>query len=252
MDLMLYPHDVLKTPTQMVPLGHVKSEEFRQRISSMFQVMYRRGGIGLAAPQVGWNARVIVGNAMGRAHHDSGAFVLINPEIIPFGPEVAMVEGCLSIPGVYATVSRPQSVMVRSLTFDGQEKESIFDGLIARIIQHEYDHLEGILFIDRLSFEEHKRIAPQLETHIARIAQLRVKREEEAKKRKEEEEAKKAEEKKKKEQGKSKKNDREQAAIVSTAMNALSILYGQTTKVSQKDFDRLLRKTASRQRGRVQ
>src|SRR5690606_28864646 len=111
-----------------------------------------------------------------------------------------------------------------------------FDGLIARIIQHEYDHLEGILFIDRLSFEEHKRIAPQLETHIARIAQLRVKREEEAKKRKEEEEAKKAEEKKKKEQGKSKKNDREQATIVSTAMNALSILYGQTTKVSQKDF----------------
>lgn len=254
MDLMFYPHEVLKTPTQMVPLGFVKSEEFKQRISSMFQVMYRRGGIGLAAPQVGWNARVIVGNALGRAHHDSGAFILINPEIIPFGEEVEMVEGCLSIPGVYAAVRRPQSVMVRSLTFDGQEREIAFDGLISRIVQHEYDHLEGILFIDRLTFEERNRISPEIEAHTARIAQLRQEREEEAKKKEEEEKARKAEEKKKKEEkkkekGNSKKNDSQQSIIASTVMNALSILYGQTTKVSQRDFDRLLRRTVKKQDG---
>lgn len=247
MDLVLYPHDVLKTPTQQVPLGYIKSEEFKHKISGMFQVMYRRGGIGLAAPQVGWNARVIIGNPYGRAHHDSGAFILINPEIAPFGPAVTMTEGCLSIPGLYAEVARPASTMVRSFTFEGVEKEVVFDGILARIVQHEFDHLDGTLFIDRLDWAELNRVKPALDLHISRIGQLRLEREAEALRIKEEQDKKKEEEKRAKEEAK--KNSpqgkkKPKKDLQDQILGLLGLIHGGNQKVSQKEFDKFLRKKA--------
>jgi peptide deformylase len=249
MDLILYPHDVLKTPTERVPLGFVKSEEFKQKISSMFQVMYRRKGIGLAAPQVGWNARVLIGNPYGREHHDSGAFVLINPEVSPFGPMVPMAEGCLSIPGIYAEVNRPASVLVRSLTFEGTEKEIVFDGILARIVQHEFDHLDGTLFIDRLEWSELKKVQAQVDEHVSRITKLREEREMEAKRAKEEAEKKKEEEKRKREEERAKSKAEGKKKPVKTdedlttrILGVLGMIHGGNQKVSQKEFDKFLRK----------
>jgi peptide deformylase len=132
------------------------SEFTRQLIRDMFETMYAEEGVGLAAPQVGVSERIIV---IDPQEDELPAFALINPEILEISKETEKgEEGCLSIPGLRDIVERPYRVLVRGLTPEGEERNLELLGLPARIIQHEVDHLDGILFFDRLSALKRKML----------------------------------------------------------------------------------------------
>jgi len=122
------------------------SDEHRQLIDDMFETMYAAHGIGLAAPQVGRTERIAVVDV------DEVAFAIVNPVIVSDHKTLVKgEEGCLSIPDVYGDVSRPERVTVRALDRDGNPFEIEAEGLLARCLQHEIDHLDGRMFIDHLS-----------------------------------------------------------------------------------------------------
>jgi peptide deformylase len=147
--VVLYPHNSLKRKAKPVTLDYIQSDEFRFRISDMFRVMYYGGGVGLAAPQVDWDARLFILNPTGRDEHSSKSMVVINPEIIPIEGEETKEEGCLSLPGLWLPVKRYNKIKVRALNENGHSYEVCVDGFLSRIIQHEYDHLNGIMMMDR-------------------------------------------------------------------------------------------------------
>lgn len=131
-----------------VPVEGV-TDEVRTLIADMFETMYAEEGVGLAAPQVGVGQRVIV---IDPRDEEIEPFALVNPEIVEFGAEVVRdEEGCLSIPGLKEIVERPATVRVEALNIDGARISIAADHLLARILQHEVDHLDGILFVDRVS-----------------------------------------------------------------------------------------------------
>ncbi|KLO24198.1 peptide deformylase [Marinitoga sp. 1197] len=121
-------------------------ENFRNFLEIMTNMMYKEDGVGLAAPQIGISKRFFImddGNKLRK---------VINPEIIEFlGEEIIFEEGCLSIPGIFLNVKRPEGVRVRYMDENGNVVEEELHEYPARIFQHEYDHLEGILFIDKVS-----------------------------------------------------------------------------------------------------
>jgi peptide deformylase len=130
------------------PVARVTSE-IRTLIADMFDTMYAEEGVGLAAPQVGVGARVIV---VDPHEGDAQPLALVNPEIVYFSEEVDRAEeGCLSIPGLKEIVERSLAVRVQGLDPDGNPVTIEAEGFVARILQHEVDHLDGILFIDRVS-----------------------------------------------------------------------------------------------------
>lgn len=125
------------------------SEETRRLVQDMFETMYAEEGVGLAAPQVGISERLIV---IDPQQDDLPAFALINPEIVEASKETEKgEEGCLSIPGLRDIVERAMRVVVRGLSPEGEARELDLQGLPARIVQHEVDHLDGVLFFDRVS-----------------------------------------------------------------------------------------------------
>lgn len=119
----------------------------------MFATMYEAPGIGLAAPQIGVQKRFFV--------YDLGAGdgqqVLINPEIVESDGEMEFFEGCLSIPGLHFDIVRPERVAVRGVDLDGNEVEFEADDLLGRLVQHELDHLDGVLMIDRLDDDQRRQ-----------------------------------------------------------------------------------------------
>jgi peptide deformylase len=121
------------------------TDELRELARNMFETMYLAKGIGLAAPQVGRIERLAVVDV------DDNPLVIINPEVVHAEGKDKAEEGCLSIPDVYGDVERPERVRVRATNLEGQEFEVEADGLFARCLQHEIDHLHGKLFIDYLS-----------------------------------------------------------------------------------------------------
>ena len=124
-------------------------DELRSLIRNMFETMYDAEGVGLAAPQVGISRRVIVVDVNEEGTHP---FALVNPRLVESSRDTEKAEeGCLSIPGVSSLVERPATVTVEGLDENGQPVRMEGDGLLARCIQHEIDHLDGILFIDRIS-----------------------------------------------------------------------------------------------------
>ena len=124
-------------------------DEVRSLIDDMFATMYHADGVGLAAPQVGVSRRVLVIDT----HEEGGApIALINPEIVETSPETERgEEGCLSIPGLRDVVERAANVVVHGLDADGNSVRVEGSTLLARALQHEIDHLDGLLFIDRVS-----------------------------------------------------------------------------------------------------
>ncbi len=126
-------------------------------VEDLFETMYAASGVGLAAPQVGQNVRIFVvdgGELLEEEEGEGAEFkeVFINPEVLEEeGPSWGFEEGCLSIPGVRENVDRPEVVRLRYQDLEGNTHEAEFDGLRARIIQHEYDHLEGVLFTDHIN-----------------------------------------------------------------------------------------------------
>jgi peptide deformylase len=173
LDLFLYPHEVLGKISTPYTLSEIKTEKFRRIISAMFSVMYRARGVGLAAPQVGINRRLLIGNPNSRDTHDSTSFVLINPTIVHFSGEVTMMEGCLSIPDIFVPVTRPDVISVKTVDISGNEIRFEARGFVSRIIQHEIDHLDGLTFLDRMGKEERECIETKLQEHLERISKMR-------------------------------------------------------------------------------
>ena len=123
------------------------TDDVQRLIDDMIETMYAARGIGLAAPQVGRTERIAVIDVEG-----DKPFAIINPQIVRNDADLAKgEEGCLSIPDVYGDVARPEKVTVRALGRDGKEFELEAEGLLARCLQHEIDHLDGRLFLDHMS-----------------------------------------------------------------------------------------------------
>lgn len=121
-------------------------------MDNMLETMYKAPGIGLAAPQVGILERLIVVDVTDHKNEKPNPLAMVNPELIWTSDELAVTqEGCLSIPEIYADVTRPAQVRVRYVDRAGEVREMDADGLLATCIQHEIDHLNGVLFIDHLS-----------------------------------------------------------------------------------------------------
>ena len=157
LDILHFPDARLRNTAKPVP---EVDDSVRQLVDDMFETMYNAPGIGLAAIQVNEPRRVIV---VDTSEDRSQPLALINPEILEKHGEEEMDEGCLSVPGVYETVKRAESIRVRFLDRDGETIEMDVDGLLAVCIQHEIDHLDGKLFVDYLSNLKRQRIRKKLE-----------------------------------------------------------------------------------------
>ncbi len=134
----------------------------RRLSEDMMETMKQAEGIGLAAPQIGKSIRLFVVDVSPVAD-GYPPMTFINPEIITSTGLGPYTEGCLSIPGVTADVMRPERITLRYTTLDGHEVEGVAEGIIARVIQHELDHLDGKLFIDYLTEEQIESFRPILE-----------------------------------------------------------------------------------------
>lgn len=152
--LVTLPSENLTRPSEKVkfPLP----PDFSRLVQEMIRVCRKHEGIGLAAPQVGLNIRLVIINL---EHYGVKPFPLINPEITKSSVKtVEAEEGCLSIPGKFGIVKRPEKVDVKAQTPEGKTIEFKADGLLARVIQHEVDHINGILFVDHLSKKEREEL----------------------------------------------------------------------------------------------
>ena len=143
-------------------------DELRTLVADMFETMYDAPGIGLAAIQVGVPKRVLVIDLQEQEDEEGKPIkaprVFINPEILDPSAEYSLYnEGCLSVPDQYAEVERPASIRARWQDLDGKVHEEAMDGLMATCLQHEMDHLEGILFIDHLSRLKRQMVLKKLE-----------------------------------------------------------------------------------------
>ncbi len=144
--ILKYGDEVLHAPAR--PVAAV-TPEIEQLVDDMVQTMYAAPGIGLAAPQVGVPLRVFVVD-ISVGHKADDLIVLINPEFVERDGMQLEDEGCLSVPGFNATVVRPDRAVIRGLDRSGAPQQYEATGLLARAFQHEMDHLDGTLFIDRL------------------------------------------------------------------------------------------------------
>ena len=147
-EILVVPNPVLKQVSQ--PVERV-DDDLRALMDDMLETMYAAPGIGLAAIQIGVPKQVIVMD-LARPEEDKQPRYFVNPEILWRSEETAPYEeGCLSVPEIYDEVDRPARVKLRYLNYQGEQVEEDADGLFAVCIQHEMDHLEGVLFIDHLS-----------------------------------------------------------------------------------------------------
>lgn len=146
----IYTHGNPVLRKKALPISAI-TDETRQLAADMFETMYAAEGIGLAAPQVGESIRLFVID-LNPMEKDEGQRVYVNPELLEFSDEKDIYEeGCLSIPTVRDDVIRPTGVRIKYQTLEGEMRNEWIDTFLARVIQHEYDHLEGILFTDHLS-----------------------------------------------------------------------------------------------------
>lgn len=146
--ILITPHPALRTKARPVLPGD--ADELQTLVPQMFETMYKAPGIGLAAPQVGIGLRVVVVDLM--PDNQPVPMTLINPKIAAVSDEWATrEEGCLSVPNQYADVTRPSRITVRYHDLAGVQRQVEADGLLAACLQHELDHLDGVLFVDHLS-----------------------------------------------------------------------------------------------------
>jgi peptide deformylase len=151
-------HPVLRQKAEPIPKDEIQSPRIQQLIDDMFETMHEYGGIGLAAPQVHEGVRVFVAGVRNADivtpmsdDAEMPFITVINPEVLPVTKEVVSDwEGCLSIPDIRGQVPRPDAVRLRAIDRTGQKYELVAKGLPARVIQHETDHLDGIVFFDRM------------------------------------------------------------------------------------------------------
>ena len=156
MEILKYPDPFLKHKCK--PLKTI-DEQTVARVADMFETMYQARGVGLAAPQVGWDARLFIVNVTANKRDE---LVFVNPVIVEAVGTVNEEEGCLSVPGLQGEVPRAERVTITGIDENRQKVKIKAEGLLARIFQHELDHLNGTLFVDRLSFTQRALIAGKL------------------------------------------------------------------------------------------
>ncbi len=179
LEIVSYGHPALRAKGRKVS---EVNDEILQLVEDMLDTMEAANGVGLAAQQVGVPMQVCVVDITGVKDRPSQMWIdgesvdpedympliLINPEITLSGRERSGNEGCLSFPGLSGEVPRPEKVKVHSLDEEGHAQDFEASGLLARAIQHEFDHLQGVLYIDRMGQAERKRLAGDLEELLAR------------------------------------------------------------------------------------
>lgn len=157
-----YPHPILKKKAEKV---EKVDNDLRKLLDDMLETMYASNGCGLAAPQIGISKRIVV---IDIAHEDEEPqpLYLVNPEIV-WQSEVKEIseEGCLSVPGQRAEVERPAAVRIKYLDYKGDEQELLAEDFLAVAAQHEIDHLDGVLYIDKLSRLKRQMLLKKLEKY---------------------------------------------------------------------------------------
>jgi peptide deformylase len=152
LEIVRYPDPVLRRAALPV---EVVDEEVRRMAEAMVRAMHESRGLGLAANQVGWLRRVIVVSATGEPDDTR---VAVNPEVVSEQGAIAFEEGCLSFPGLYGLITRPERITVRYQNLAGEVVEEEAEGLLARCFLHEIDHLEGIVFITKMTPADRMRV----------------------------------------------------------------------------------------------
>ncbi len=160
MEIVKYPHPALRWKSK--PITRI-DKWLRQTVAKMLEVMYENRGIGLAANQVALPFRLFVVNITGDPEQKEYEWVFINPEITSRKGSEEDEEGCLSFPELFGPVRRSEQVVVEAFDLNGREFEMTLKGLAARAIQHENDHLDGVLFIDRMTELARRELAPRLQ-----------------------------------------------------------------------------------------
>ena len=162
LNILTLGDDVLRKKCATIAVFDKNLEDL---VVAMIDSMHANDGIGLAGPQVGVEKRLFVCHVP-----DEEPRVFINPDIIGTSQEVSPYEeGCLSIPGVYSDIIRPKSITLQAWSLDGKPFKMEAEGMLARVIQHEMDHLKGVLFIDHLSEKKRQRIVSQYEKRQSKI-----------------------------------------------------------------------------------
>ncbi|MBL8264037.1 MAG: peptide deformylase [Xanthomonadaceae bacterium] len=160
LSILEFPDPRLRTKAAPVDPSRIGDADFQTRIDDMFHTMYEAPGIGLAASQVDDHRRFMV---IDISEEKDQPLVFINPEIVEADGHQVYQEGCLSVPGIFADVTRANQIKVKAYGRDGQPFELQADGLLAICIQHEMDHLEGKLFVDYLSQLKREQVRKKLE-----------------------------------------------------------------------------------------
>lgn len=166
LEIKKYPEKVLKEKAS--PVLEI-DREILNLVDDMIETMYAAPGIGLAAPQVGVSKRIIVIDVSVKEGEKTPLIVLINPEIVSTEGEIESEEGCLSLPGYITTVKRAERVIVKGLNKDGREISIEGEGLLSRALQHEIDHLDGLLLIDRISRIKREFFKKRFKKALARV-----------------------------------------------------------------------------------
>ncbi|NPB07922.1 MAG: peptide deformylase [Aquificae bacterium] len=168
-EILVFPHELLKKPTHEVD---VIDREVKELVRDMFETMYEAEGVGLAANQIGVPLRVMVIDTSPKEDSPPIKLVLINPVILEKEGRIKYKEGCLSFPGLSVEVERARRVKVRALNEHGEPVEVVLEDFPAVVFQHEFDHLQGITFIDRLKGIK-RRMALEKYKKLRREAQRR-------------------------------------------------------------------------------
>ncbi len=155
-----YPSDVLRKTAK--PVKEV-TPELVTLVRDMIDTMYQEDGVGLAAPQIGISQRIIIVSPQAKPGTER---VYLNPEITSEEGEEMGLEGCLSLPGIAAEVNRAKKITFNAMNLQGEKESFKAEGFFARIVQHEVDHLNGKLFIDRVAFSERRELLDSLKKNM--------------------------------------------------------------------------------------
>ncbi|MBD3672598.1 MAG: peptide deformylase [Planctomycetaceae bacterium] len=170
LEIVHYPHPALRWKSK--PIQRIDSE-LRKTVAAMFELMYEFKGIGLAANQVALPYRLFIVNPTGDPDEKDQEIVFINPEISQRKGSIEGEEGCLSLPDVYGQVRRASDIVVDAFDLSGQGFQCTLDDLPGRVVQHEFDHLEGVMFFDRMQPDGVSEIQAKIDDfeHVFRQSQ---------------------------------------------------------------------------------
>jgi peptide deformylase len=160
MEIVHFPHPSLRWKSK--PIREINAK-LRETVAEMFELMYAAKGVGLAANQVALPWRLFIMNVNGENSGEEDEHVFINPEIVKRKGSEEGEEGCLSIPEVFGQVRRAEEIVVQSFDLKGQPFEMTLTDLPGRVVQHENDHLDGIMFPERMTDSARKELEPELD-----------------------------------------------------------------------------------------